>query len=53
MSASLRAVPLALLAASAVGLTLFARGLRLTDTIGMFVCATLAGAALAALARKR
>jgi hypothetical protein len=48
-----RSVPLAILAASAIGLTIFSRGLLLSDTIGMFVCAGAAGAALAALARRR
>jgi hypothetical protein len=48
-----RSVPVALLAAALAGLALFSRELSVSDTVGMFVCASVAGAALAALARRR
>jgi hypothetical protein len=47
-----RLPPIVLLVASISGLALFARGVRLVDTLGMFVCGALAGGALAALARR-
>jgi hypothetical protein len=45
--------PLLLLVASLAAISTFSRGLGLADTVGMLVCGTLAGGALATLAGRR
>jgi hypothetical protein len=48
-----RTFPSILLVVALAGGVAFAQGFRLIDTIGLFVCGVAAGAALAALARRR
>jgi len=50
--ATRRTVPLALLLVALAGIAAFSQGFRLVDTIGLLVCGVVAGAALAALARR-
>ncbi|MBI2189581.1 MAG: hypothetical protein HYU37_21035 [Acidobacteria bacterium] len=48
-----RTVPVILLVVALAGIVTFAQGFRLIDTIGLLVCGVVAGASLAALARRR
>jgi hypothetical protein len=48
-----RTVPLILLLVALAGIVTFSQGFRLVDTVGLLVCGVVAGAALAALARRR
>jgi hypothetical protein len=48
-----RTVPLVLLLVTLAGVVIFSAGFRLIDTVGLLVCGIVAGAALAALARRR
>jgi hypothetical protein len=42
-----------LLLVALAGVVIFSQGFRLIDTVGLLVCGVVAGAALAALARRR
>jgi hypothetical protein len=46
-------VPLLVLVIAVAGIVVFARGLRLIDTVGMLICGVAAGASLAAIAASR
>ena len=49
----MRAIPFVVLAAGLVGIVGLSTGLKVSDTIGMLVCAAGVGAALAVIAGRR
>jgi len=48
-----RTIPVVLLLVALAGVAIFWQGFRLIDTVGLLVCGVVAGAALAALARRQ
>lgn len=53
LAVTTRTVPLLVLVIAVAGIVVFARGLRLIDTVGMLICGVAAGASLAAIAASR